>query len=29
MFALLVKGENPDIESISKRLADYANENIC
>jgi thioester reductase-like protein len=29
MFHLLIKGNNVDLKSISKRLADYANENIC
>ena len=29
MFSLLIKGNNADLKSISKRLADYANENIC
>ncbi len=29
MFHLLIKGNNTDLKSISKRLADYANENIC
>ncbi len=29
MFHLLIKGNNADLKSISKRLADYANENIC
>ena len=29
MFSLLIKGDSPDIKSISKRLADYANENLC
>ena len=29
MFSLLIKGKNADLKSISKRLADYANENIC
>jgi hypothetical protein len=29
MFSLLIKGDNADLKSISKRLADYANENIC
>ena len=28
MFSLLTKGDSPDIKSISKRLADYANENL-
>ncbi len=29
MFYLLIKSNNADLKSISKRLADYANENIC
>jgi hypothetical protein len=29
MFHLLIKGNNTDLKSISKRLSDYANENIC
>ena len=29
MFSLLIKGNNADLKSISKRLADYDNENIC
>ena len=29
MFHLLIKSNNADLKSISKRLADYANENIC
>ena len=29
MFSLLIKGNNVDLKSISKRLADYANENLC
>ncbi len=29
MFHLLIKGNNADLKSISKKLADYANENIC
>tara|TARA_R100000700_G_scaffold39951_1_gene54079 strand:+ start:273 stop:461 length:189 start_codon:yes stop_codon:yes gene_type:complete len=29
MFSLLIKGNNADLKSISKRLADYANENLC
>ena len=28
MFSLLTKGENADLKSISKRLSDYANENL-
>tara|TARA_R100000900_G_C3227551_1_gene142277 strand:+ start:88 stop:273 length:186 start_codon:yes stop_codon:yes gene_type:complete len=29
MFHLSIKGENADLKSISKRLSDYANENLC
>tara|TARA_Y100000361_G_C10992768_1_gene255043 strand:- start:375 stop:560 length:186 start_codon:yes stop_codon:yes gene_type:complete len=28
MFSLLTKGENADLKSISKRLSDYANDNL-
>ena len=28
MFHLLIKGENADLKSISKRLSDYANDNL-
>tara|TARA_B100000963_G_C22243900_1_gene501222 strand:- start:39 stop:227 length:189 start_codon:yes stop_codon:yes gene_type:complete len=29
MFSLLIKGNNADLKSISRRLADYANDNLC
>jgi len=28
MFSLLTKGKNADLKSISKRLSDYANDNL-